>query len=69
LNKPEVNWHLCQGCDPCEARAACKVKAILKIDPGEPVFIEPSLCNNCQVCVPVCSFGAIGLPHYQDLRR
>jgi Fe-S-cluster-containing hydrogenase component 2 len=67
MNKPQVNWEICQACDPCEARRVCKTKAILKIDRGDPVFIEPSLCSNCQLCLPACTYGAIVLPHYQEL--
>ena len=44
-------------------------KAILKINPGDPVFIEPSLCNNCQKCLAACSYRAIVLLQFQDPRR
>ena len=57
--KPEVDWELCQGCEPCEARLACTVRAIVRLDPGEPVFIEPSRCNNCLKCIPTCPYQAI----------
>lgn len=69
MNKPEVDWQICQACDPCEARLVCKVRAIMQIDPGEPVVIIASLCNNCQKCLTACAFGAIRVIHLQGSSR
>jgi len=41
------------------ARKACRVKAILVIDPGEPPFIDGNLCYGCLACLPACPFEAI----------
>ncbi len=38
--RPEIDWEICQTCDPCEARRACKTRAIVKIDRDEPPYIE-----------------------------
>jgi Fe-S-cluster-containing hydrogenase component 2 len=67
--RPEIDWKLCQGCDPCEARLVCKTRAIMQLDPGEPVFIELGRCNGCNKCVPACVFSAIILNknHYAFL--
>lgn len=55
----EVNWDLCQACQPCEARKACKVRAIVKLDPDGPAVIDLTRCNGCGACVEACSFNAI----------
>ncbi|HEX6303738.1 MAG TPA: 4Fe-4S binding protein [Anaerolineales bacterium] len=59
--RPEIDWLICQSCDPCEARSACKTRAIMKIDPDEPAYIELSRCNGCSNCVPACLYGAISM--------
>ncbi|RLC67822.1 MAG: hypothetical protein DRI48_01285 [Chloroflexi bacterium] len=56
---PHVDESRCQACRKCEARKVCRVKAIVAIDPGEPLFIDGNLCYGCLVCVPSCPFGAI----------
>ncbi len=57
--RPEIDWDLCQGCIPCEAHYACKTRAIVQIDPGEPVFIDLSRCNTCGLCILACAWSAI----------
>ncbi len=57
----EVDWELCQVCDPCLARKACKVRAIIKVDPDSPAMIDQTRCNGCALCLPACAFGAIAL--------
>ena len=56
---PQVDEGRCQACRDCAARAVCRVKAIVAIDPGEPPFIDGNLCYGCLVCVPACPFGAV----------
>ena len=58
---PHVVDDLCQACRKCLARKVCRSKAILQIDPGEPPFIDPSLCYGCRACIPACPHGAIVL--------
>jgi len=56
---PHVVDELCQACRKCLAREACRSKAILQIDPGEPPFIDPSRCFGCRACIPACPVRAI----------
>jgi len=56
---PYVDEHRCRACRKCVARKACRVKAIVAIDPGETPFIDGSLCYGCLACVPACPYGAI----------
>ena len=56
---PHVDDDKCEACHRCLARAVCKSKAILQLDPGEPPFIDSSRCYACYVCIPACPNGAI----------
>ena len=58
---PQVVDDLCQACRKCLARNVCRTKAILQLDPGEPPFIDASLCYGCRACIPACPNGAIVL--------
>jgi len=58
---PHVVDEKCQACRKCLARKVCRTKAILQLDPGEPPFIDASLCYGCHVCIPTCPNGAIVL--------
>lgn len=58
---PVVMDDLCQACHRCAARKVCRTKAILQIDPGEPPFIDASLCYGCHACIPACPYRAISL--------
>jgi MinD superfamily P-loop ATPase len=58
---PQVVDDLCQVCRKCLARQVCRSKAILQMDPGEPPYIDASLCYGCRVCIPACPNGAIQL--------
>jgi MinD superfamily P-loop ATPase len=55
----KVDFERCRVCKRCLAAQACKLRAIMKIDPDEPPFIESSRCRDCRVCVPTCPFRAI----------
>ncbi|HEX9028036.1 MAG TPA: hypothetical protein VF823_02600 [Anaerolineales bacterium] len=63
----EVDWSVCQGCNPCPARLACKPRAILKFDAEELAFVERDRCRGCAKCLPACSFTAIRLRKSDDL--
>jgi Fe-S-cluster-containing hydrogenase component 2 len=55
----EVNWDLCQSCNPCRARLICNVRAIVKLSADEAAFIDQGRCHGCGKCLPACSFAAI----------
>jgi MinD superfamily P-loop ATPase len=59
--RPEIDWNICQVCDPCQVRLICKVRAIVKIDPDEPPYIDQARCNGCGNCVLECPHSAIML--------
>ena len=69
--RAEVNWDICQACDPCSARLVCKTRAVLKIDADAPAFIELARCNGCGDCLPACPYGAIAPSniHVPNARR
>ncbi len=58
-----VDDGVCHSCRRCLARAVCKVRAIVQIDPGEPPFVDSARCYGCRVCIPACPFGAIVVRH------
>ena len=58
---PHVVGELCHACRKCLARAVCKSKAIVQIDPDEPPFIDASRCYGCYLCIPTCPQEAIVL--------
>lgn len=43
----------------CLAAEACKVRAIVRLDPGESPFLDVSRCYDCRLCVLACPFKAI----------
>lgn len=59
LNIPRVDEGQCRGCKTCAARAVCRTKAMMVLDPGEAPFVDGSRCQGCRVCVPACPFEAV----------
>lgn len=49
----------CRACRRCPAADACKVRAIVHLDPDEPPFLDVSRCYDCRRCIPACPFEAI----------
>ena len=60
---PYVEAEACVACFQCLARAVCRSKALVQLDPGEPPFIDGSRCHGCDLCIAECSVGAIRLNH------
>lgn len=58
---PYIQEEKCLACWPCQARNACKSKALIQIDRGDPPFIDASRCFGCHACMGVCPADAISL--------
>jgi Fe-S-cluster-containing hydrogenase component 2 len=54
-----IDLNLCHACQRCQAVLACRTKAIMQPDPGEPPYLDFERCRECQICVPSCPFGAV----------
>ena len=56
----------CRACRKCLAGKVCKVRALVRLDPDEPLFIDVSRCYDCRLCIPACPFGAITVDRAND---
>lgn len=57
-----VNFNKCQAsCSHCLAAKSCLKRAIICLEPGEPAFVDQSLCHGCGDCLASCPFKAIEL--------
>lgn len=54
-----IDESLCRACRKCLGARVCKTGAIRNIDPGEPPYLDPSLCRGCLICTSACPAGAI----------
>jgi len=54
-----IDYQRCEACQPCQARLACKTRAIVKIDPDEAPYIAYERCSGCSACVRACTCEAI----------
>jgi MinD superfamily P-loop ATPase len=54
-----VDDERCHACPRCQARRACRVKAMVVLDPGEAPFVDAGRCYGCLVCIPACPFEAV----------
>lgn len=55
----KIETRRCQACQRCLAADVCKVRAIVRLDRGEPPYLDVSRCYDCRLCMPVCPFRAI----------
>jgi len=62
---PVIDWDICQHCEPCDARLARRTRAIVKVDPDDPPYIEPNRCNGCAKCVTACLMAAITIDNHK----
>ncbi len=56
---PYVEVGSCHNCSRCAARAVCRSNALIRLDPGEPPFVDANRCYGCNLCVTACPFEAI----------
>lgn len=56
----------CRACRTCLAGEVCKVRALVRLDPDEPPFIDVSRCYDCRLCILACPFGAITVDRAKD---
>lgn len=54
-----IDAHRCQSCQPCLALKACKVRALVRLDPDEPPYLDTDRCYDCRLCVLACPHEAI----------
>ena len=54
-----IDDDLCRACRRCPAARACKVRAIVHLDPDESPYLDVQRCNDCRVCMPACPFEAV----------
>ncbi len=54
-----INFDSCRSCRRCKASQACRLKAIVQVDPGEPPYLDVERCRDCRICIPACPFDAI----------
>lgn len=54
-----IDARLCQTCSPCQARSACKTRAIVQYERGDLPIIEQSRCLGCLACIPACPHDAV----------
>jgi Fe-S-cluster-containing hydrogenase component 2 len=57
----QIDPDRCGLCPECLAASACKVRAIVRLDPDEAPFIDFERCYDCRLCLPACAFGAISI--------
>ena len=67
-NSLQINLDLCQSCSRCKASRACKLNAIVQIDPGEQPYLDTDRCRDCRVCIPFCPYGVLQ-KQIADLRK
>lgn len=59
MKTAQIDFDSCQACSRCDARKACRTKAIVKMGPDEQAIVKPSDCMGCGDCIEACPFGAI----------
>ncbi|MHB9149277.1 MAG: 4Fe-4S binding protein [Thermoleophilia bacterium] len=61
MKSAQIEFASCQACSPCDARKACRTKAIVKMGPDEQAIVMVSDCMGCGDCIEACPFGAISM--------
>jgi len=55
----QIDEGICKQCGRCLAAEACKVRAIVRIDPDDAPYLIVNRCYDCRLCIPACPFNAI----------
>ncbi len=55
----QIRPEACRACRRCLAADACRVRAIMRIDPDEPPYVDIERCYDCRLCIPACPFDAL----------
>jgi Fe-S-cluster-containing hydrogenase component 2 len=50
---------LCRACERCQARAVCRTRAILQLEPADLPIVEADRCRGCLVCLAACPYRAV----------
>lgn len=67
--RPVIDWQICQVCNPCQAIAVCRTRAIIQIDADETPYIELGRCNGCGACVLACPNQAIVMKNENSVQQ
>ncbi len=57
----QIDDERCRACQRCLAAEACKVRAIVRLDPDESPFLDASRCYDCRLCVLACPLKAVAV--------
>lgn len=49
----------CRQCEDAPCAKVCPSKAIERLEPNQPVLINPDKCIGCKLCILACPFGVI----------
>ncbi|MDH7486832.1 MAG: 4Fe-4S binding protein [Anaerolineae bacterium] len=56
---PRIDEELCLACRRCPVIAACRGRAVVRLERDEPPFIDAASCDGCYACIPACPYGAV----------
>lgn len=59
LYRLQIDEVRCKACRRCLASEACRMRAIVRLEPGDVPFLDLARCYDCRVCMPACPFQAI----------
>lgn len=57
----QIDDERCRACRRWLAAKVRKVRAIVRVDPDEPPFLDVSRCYDSRLCASTCPFEAISV--------